>query len=279
MASSLLNIDQFFGGGFERVQYALSSSGLPFDTANPPAQAAGVGMTILKGAKAANPTLGTATVLQLEGDNGVRGSIQFPSNALPEFDLTFTDFTAAFLNAVQGTTTDDAQSVYDLLLLDPEDRPFVDMFILLTQRGVSAEAGSEGNGFVNLMFPLCTVTLTGLPNMQTGANAGEYTYKVSVNRVSQLPWGESLSVANHGSAKAGGFIFFSEEIPTFDVYRHDGADASYTPSQTLNSNEQVIAWNAITGSEATLAVTPSSGDFTYTAQTADDYTLFMYEVA
>jgi hypothetical protein len=86
-------------------------------------------------------------------------------------------------------------------------------------------------------------------------------------------------VANHGTTRASGFIFFSEAIPTFDIYTQDGADASYTPTQTLNANEQVIAWNDITGTSATLATTVNSGAFEYTAQTADEITLFMYEVA
>ena len=100
MASSLTNISQFIGGGFERVQYALSSSGLPFDSTSPPAQTEGAGLTTLEGANASNPTLGGAQILQIEGDNGVRGVIQFPSNQQPTFDLTFADFTGTFLNAI-----------------------------------------------------------------------------------------------------------------------------------------------------------------------------------
>jgi len=277
MAASLTNVSQFITGGFERVQYALSSSGLPYGTA--PSPDSGQGMTIVEGAKAANPTLGDAEVLQITGDNGVRGAIQFPSNSLPTFDLIFADLTAAFLNAVQGTTTDDAQSIYDFLLIDPEDAPVVDLFLMLTQKAVSTEAGSEGNGYFTVLFPLCTATLTGLPNMQTGANEGQFTWSVTVNRVSQLPWGESLSVASHGTTKASGFVFFSEAIPTIDIFTQNGTTATYTPTQTLNSNDQVIAWNDIAGTTGTLSITPSTGDFTFTAGTSGEVTLFLYEVA
>lgn len=277
MASTLTNIGQFVSGGFSRVQYTLSSSGLPYGTLA--AAGSGQGMTIVEGAKAANPTLGNAEILQITGDNGVRAAIQFPSSALPTFDLTFADLTAAFLNALQGTTTDDAQSIYDFVLLDPEEPPAIDLFLLLTQKSVSTEAGSEGNGYLNIIFPLCTATLTGLPNMQTGANEGTFTFSVTVNRVSQLPWGEALSVASHGTTKVSGFIFFSEAIPTIDVFTQNGTDSSYTPTQTLNSNEQVIAWDDIAGTTGTLAITPSSGDFTFTASTSGYGTLFLYEVA
>lgn len=279
MASPLLNVDQFVAAGFERAQFAISSSGLPFNTASPPAQDAVVGMTILQGAKAANPTLGAAEILQITGDNGVRASIQFPSNANPQFDLSFTDMTGAFLNAIQGTTTIDLQSVYDFFTLNPGNPPQIDIALLLTTRGQSTEAGNEGTGYYSLLFPLCTAVLTQLPNMQTGPNEGTFGFSVNVNSVSKLPWGTALSQGTHGTTSASGFLFFSKGIPTFDVYRHDGTATSFTPTQTLNSNEQMIAWNDIDGTPVTLAVTPSSGDVTFTAQTADDYQLTMYEVA
>lgn len=278
MASSLTNIEQFIAGGFERVQFVLSTSGRPYGSL--PAAGNGAGMTILEGANSANISLPAAEVLQIPGDNGVRGAIQFANNALPTFDLTFADFTGSFVDAVQGTTHLDVQTAYDFFALDPQDRDFPDIFLLLTGRAVSTEAGSEGNGYDNIIFPLCTVSYTSPGEFQTGANARQHTFSVTVNRVSIFPWGVTLTKGTHGTAKTSGFTFFSEQIPTFDIYRQDNSTATYSPSQALNANEQVIGFDsAALGAGATLSTGVSSGDFTFTAQTNENVTTFLYEVA
>jgi hypothetical protein len=278
MATSLTNIDQFLTAGFERAQFVVSSSGLPYETI--PTAGNGSGMSILYGANAANITLPSAEILQIPGDNGVRGAIQFASNALPTFDLTFADFKGTFLDKVQGTTEIDAQSIYDLFIIDPANRSFPDIFLLLTQRAVSTVAGEQGNGYNNVIFPLCTVGYTAPGAMQTGANASLHTFNVTVNRTTQLPWGTDLTAGTHGTTGASGFIFFSEAIPTFDVYRQDNSTTTYSPTQALNANEQVIGFDGAVGADpSTLATGVSSGDFTFTAQANNNLTTFLYEVA
>ncbi len=278
MATSLTNIDQWLQAGFERVQFVLSTNGRPYGAL--PAAGSVSGMSILKGANAANITLPAAEILQIPGDNGVRGAIQFAGNALPTFDLTFADFTGTFVDAVQGTTEVDGQSIYDFFLLDPANRAFADIFLLLTQRGVSTVSGEEGNGYANVIFPLCTVGYQGPGAMSTGANASLHTFNVTVNRASVLPWGTPLATGTHGTTQAGGFVFFSEKIPTFDIFRQNNSDTDFTPTQSLNANEQVIAWDGSAGgTPSTLSVGVTSGDVTFTAQTNENVTTALYEVA
>lgn len=278
MASSLTNISQWLSGGFERVQIVLSTSGRPYGTL--PSAGNNSGMTIVKGANAANITFPQADILQIPGDNGVRGAIQFAGNALPTFDLTFADLTGTFIDTAQGTTEIDAQSVYDWFTLDPADRAFPDIFMMLTSRAYSTIAGSEGNGYDTVVFPLCTVGFQGPGAKSTGANTNLNTFNVTVNRASVLPWGTPLTTATHGTTGASGWIFFSEQIPTFDIYRQDNSSTSFTPTQAINANAQVIAWDgAALGTPSTLAVTESSGDITFTAQANNNVTTTLYEVA
>jgi hypothetical protein len=278
MAATLTNISQWVSGGFAKVQFAKSSSGLPYDAANLPAQGAGVGMTDVGGASAADVSFGEAIVQQIQGDDGVRGAITFPSQELPTFSLTTADFTMSLANTLQGTTTDDAQSVYDFFILDPADRQFTDVFIMLTRQSVSTEAGSTGSGYESVIFPLCDMTYQGPSGFQTGPNAGSHSFTITIKtRVSQLPWGETLTTGAHGTTGASGFMFWSESIPTFDVYRQDGSTTAYTPTKSLATNEQVIGWNDVTGTIETLSTSVSSGDFTFTAATADELSVFLYE--
>lgn len=277
MASTLTNISQWITGGASKVQYAISSSGRPYDSASLTAGNSS-GMTDIDGFRTANITMPQATILQIEGDDGVRGTIMFEGTQLPTFDMVFSDYPTTFIDTIQGTTLDDAQSIYDIGIIDPVDREFKDIFLMLTRRAVATEAGSEGNGFETLVFPLCTVSLTGVGNFQTGANAGEYTFNVSVNRVSQLPYGETLTEGAHGTTAASGFIFFSEQIPTFDVFIQNNVLTSFTLSKTLASNSQAIAFDGAAGASAsTLAVTISTNDLTFTAQASGNITTALYE--
>jgi hypothetical protein len=263
MASTLLNLSRWISGGFAEAAYAISSSGRPYDASTAVEATTGAdvyGMTVLKGAKTANIQIPQAEILQIPGDDGVRGVIQFPGNALPTFDMVFSDLTMSFANAMQGTITDDVQSVYDFLLLDPENRSFPDIFLQLTRRAVATEPGSTGNGYETVLFLQSTVSFAGPSGFSTGANAGEYTFNVAVNRTSILPWGEPLTIGAHGSSAASGFIFWSEQVPTFDVAIKDGVVTDWTLSKTLASNAQAITFKTVSGTTSSDTATVDAGN-------------------
>lgn len=254
MATTLTNIARWISGGFAEAQYAVSSSGRPYDSATL-TETNISGTTVLKGAKTANIEIPEAEILQIHGDDGVRGVIQFPGNALPTFNMVFSDLTQSFVNALQGTTAIDAQSIYDFLILDPANRTFPDIFLMLTRRAVSTVAGSTGNGYETVLFPQATVSFAGPSGYQTGANEGEYSFKVTVNRTGILPWGTALTTAVHGTTEASGFIFWSQYVPTFDVAIKDGIITDWTLTKTYAANAQAIAWDTASGVTTTDAVT------------------------
>lgn len=277
MVSTLTNISQWVSGGAKKFQFATSSSGRPYDDSSLTAGNS-AGMTDVEGFSVASVSFPEPRILNIEGDDSVRASIIFPGNTLPSLTLGFRDLALSFLNSIQGTSTDDAQSIYDFGIIDPGTLSFPDLFLMMTRRAVSTEAGSEGNGYETVVFPLCTGTFTGGGDFSTGDNAGQYGFQLTVNRVSQLPWGETLTTANHGTTEASGFIFWSEQIPTFDVFIQNNSDTSFTLSKTLASNSQAIAFDGASGaSAATLAVTISTNDLTFTAQTSGNITTALYE--
>lgn len=254
MATSLINVSRFVSGGFAHAQYSRSSSGRPYNSATLTATNI-TGMTGLRGAKSANIQIPAAEILQIPGDDGIRGVIQFPGNALPTFDLVFSDLTTSFANALQGTTAIDAQSIYEWLILDPANRTFPDIFLMLSRRSVSTEAGMTGNGYDTVVFPQATVSFAGVGQFQTGANEAEFTYNVTVNRTGLLPWGTPLVAATHGTTEASGFVFWSQAIPTFDVAIKDGIITSWTLTSTYASNAQAITWKSVSGTTSADSVT------------------------
>lgn len=254
MATTITNVGRWISGGFAEAQYSVSTSGRPYNSGTLTAGNSS-GMTLLAGAKTANVQIPQAEILQIPGDDGVRGVIQFPGNALPSFDMVFSDITTSFVNATQGTTAVDVQSIYEWLVLDPANRSFSDIFLMLSRRAVSTEAGSTGNGYETVIFPQSTVSFAGASGYSTGANAGEYTFNVTVNRTSILPWGTPLSVATHGTTAASGFLFWSQAVPTFDVAVKDGTITSWTLTKTYAANAQALGWKTVSGTVTTDSVT------------------------
>lgn len=254
MATTITNVSRWISGGFAEVQFSPSTSGKPYNSGTLTAGNI-AGTTVLKGAKSANVQVPQAEILQIPGDDGVRGVIQFPGNALPSFDLVFSDLTTSFANSSQGTVAVDIQSIYEWLILDPANRSFPDIFLMLSRRAVSTEAGMTGNGYETIVFPQATVSFAGAGGQQTGSNEGEYTFNVTVNRTSILPWGTELSVATHGTTAASGFIFWSQYVPTFDVAIKDDTKTDWTLTKTYAANAQALGWKTVSGTTTTDSVT------------------------
>ena len=272
MATSLTNIAQVGAGGLERIQFVQSTSGRPYGTL--PVADSGSGMTILEGANNVTMNFPSYETLSIPGDNSVDSAILFKPGTAPTMQIQFSRFIGGFIDTVQGTTVDDAQSIYNIYGIDPDDPAFPDIFLLLTGKAVSKDAGEEGGGYDNWIFPLCQAGYTGPNGMQTGPNARLHTFDLTINRVNILPWGEAFS------DYVSGYYFFSEAIPTFDIFRQNNSTATYTPTQTLNANDQVIGFDSAEGGAgATLATGVSSGAFTFTAQASNNVTTFLYEVA
>lgn len=258
MAATLTDVAQWIAGGFQEAQFANSTSGIPYTSSLSAGNIAGT--TVLKGAKSANIEIPEAEILQIPGDDTVRGVIQFPGNALPTFDLIFSDLTRSFVDTLQGTIAVDVQSVYEWLILDPANRTFPDIFLILTRQAYSTEAGSTGNGYESILFPQCTISFSGPSGHQTGANEAEYKFKVTVNRTTQLPWGTPLSTGTHGTTAASGFMFWSEAVPTFDVAKKNGSTTDWTLTKTYASNAQAVVWKNVSGTASTDTGSVDSGN-------------------
>lgn len=272
MATSLTNISNWGAGGFDRAQFVLSASGLlkmsDLSVNN------GRGMTVINEVKAANWQFGEDVTISLEGDDGVFGKITFEGDTLPKFDLTVSELAVAMVNSIQGTTIVDVQSIYDFLAIGPEARDYTDQFLMLTRRAIATETGSEASGYESVIFPLCTLSYRG-----TGyayQQAGEYTFSVTVNPVTQTPWGIDLDGSVTGKEKVAGFMFFSEAPPTFDVFKEDGVATTYTLTQTIAANSQLIGFD---NAGATNSLGLTSNDATFTAGASGDRLTILYEVA
>lgn len=272
MATSKTNIDRWFAAGFDRAQFVKSAAGLlkMSDLAN----GNGRGMTRINGVKTANWQFGEVNTVPIEGDNQILAKITYEGDTLPRFDLMVSEFAIAVLNEIQGTTTIDVQSTYDFAGIGPKDPDYTDMFLMLTRNAPSTESGNEGSGFENVIFPLCGMSYRGT-NLAY-QQAGEYPYSVTVNRITQTPWGIDLSGSVSGKEKLAGFKFWSEAPPSFAVFKEDGVLTAYTLPQTIAGNSQLIGFD---DAGATNALGLTDNDATFTAGSAGERLTILYEVA
>lgn len=267
--------------GFDRIQYAVSTGGIPTDYASLSTDA-GAGLTRLYAAQAADVSIPESTVVQVEGDDGVDAQFQFDVTELEQFALTMGRNNNAFINTIQGSTAIDVQSTWDMLMRNPKGRDFTDMFFLLSRRAQKRN-GTTGAGYHHVIVPLSTGTYLGSA-FATQA-AGAFNYSVTANYVDQTWYGNALGAdANEVGGKnfASSFEFVSNYNVSIDVYKSDGAATSYTPNQSYRSGGIVLAWDAgdlaLATVPTTLSITPSSGDFTFVAPGSGDYIVFIYEV-
>ena len=203
MASTILNVSQWVKGGADSVQQSRSTSGRPYGDL--PAAGEGVGMLDLPGLNSASFTAGEPEILEIEGGDGIRAVIQFPNDTLPQVDLEFADFQGEFYNDTQGLNVIDVQSVYNFYVLGAGSTVLTDQFLMLTRKAVSTQAGSQGNGFETLLFPLASISpLNPYGDAATGPNQANNSYRASMNRVSLTPWGQTISEATNAATSAGG---------------------------------------------------------------------------
>lgn len=269
--------------GFDRIQYAVSSSGIPTDYASLANDDSPLGLTRLFAAQAADVSLPEPTTVQIPGDDGVDAQFQFDVTELERFALSMGRSNYAFVNNIQGTSNIDLQSTYSMLPRNPKGRDFTDIFLLLTRRSQKRN-GTTGGGYEHVVVPNATGSYLGSSYETQGA--GVFNYQVSSNYVNQTFYGNALGGdANEVGGKdfASSFELNTDYPVTIDVYRSDGTATSFTPTQTPRTGGTIIAWDAgdlaLATVPSTIAVTLSTGDFTFTAPDSGDYIIVLYEVS
>lgn len=266
--------------GFDRIQYAVSTDGIPTDFSGIASDAV-AGLSRLAAAQAADVSIPAPNVVTIPGDDGIDAQFLFDVTELESFEMTVGRSNYGFVNALQGTSTINLQSAISMLPRNPKGRDYPDMFFLLTRRAQLRD-GSTGAGYEHVLVPKATVAYLGSPFETQGE--GVYTYQVTANYVPQTFYGQALGA---GGTEVGGknemssFEMYSEYPVTVDVYKSDGTATSFTPSKTPRTGGLLLAWDAgdlaLATAPTTLSVSLSEGDITFTAPDSGDYIIALYE--
>lgn len=262
--------------GFARLWYAKSDKGKPNLLSDLTAGATdGTGLNRLYAAQTADLSLADDERVNIEGDDGVDAQFSFEATELLSFNMSLGRQDFSFLNVTQGTSSIDLQSESNMVLLQPQDRSFTDMFFMLSRRSLDSDGVSK---YANVIVPQATGTYLGSA-FGTRA-AGAFNYSITANRTVNTFYGADLSASLGGKTKSVAFEFITDKPAMIDVWKQDAASTAFTPSQPIDPNGILIGWqyNESTGTVGTVSLTESSGDITFTAVDEDDYIYALYEI-
>ena len=187
-------VDQFSSAGFDNVQWAYrGSNGIMVGTDNLATTDTGSSssMARLLGANAAPISVGTPTVVDIQGDNTVIETFQFRSGTSIQFQLTVTVSDFNFDGAISNST------VYDLgdwawSAGDPENDEIPPMVLLLSRNAKSKASGAIGaKMWEHVIIPNAQVTFVSTD--YTFQGAAQYIYNVIASPVDVMPDGRTVT--------------------------------------------------------------------------------------
>lgn len=255
--------------GFAYAWWQKSTSGVPTVLADLSAGAANAtGLNRLYAAQSADFAFPEDEVVPIEGDDDVDGQFLFPAIELINFTLTVGRTDHALTNAIQGTAAEIMQTTWELNFLQPANRLFTDMFLLLTRR--AQDGASSAARYENFITPLATMSDLGTA-FQTRAAAAQ-NFKVAGNRVTKTFYGKTLT--NNSPV----YRFYSNYPVMIDVWKENGVATTFAASKTPKTGGTHLgfSWDG-SGVPVTKAITKSSGSFTFTAGTNNHYIIALYE--
>jgi hypothetical protein len=277
------NIEQFSSAGIDRAYWARNNSnGYAMGTTGTLANGADASFSQLVGVQSFGVTLQEPRKVNIEGDDGVQSVFFFESAELPSGDLVLGVFDVNFYAQTQGTRVY-ADGDFDVILGQPGAATYNQISIITNSKGQSKMAGSSGQaGWMVKMYPKVQVVPKGDAGL-TSAGATNFTHALIVNKSDKMWWGESFTVANHGTTEAAVFGPLSSEYRVCGhTHVSDAADLTFTLTYlpaAANGNKVKVRRNGTALAYTTdYTVNASTGVVTLVAAgTAGDIVTVRYE--
>lgn len=265
-----VNVQKFIAAGLDRVQYGiLDSAGYFIGTVTTLAAGEDGGMGRLRGAQNTSPQFGEPQLLQVEGDDEALALFQFAPNELPVFDVEVATFDMVFRAIAEGTTVvDDGDA--SILAVQPEAPTYPNTMYLLTQRNKQQDTGLAGYSHLLIMKGLAAPTDTS--TIQSGPNHSPDRYRVTGDRTTTTPWGQTLTALGLGTTSAAALRITTENRMSFHAFTGDNSTTTVTLDNSVSeaSSDKVRVWvdatlqtytthYTVSGAVVTFGTAPGSG--------------------
>lgn len=190
--------------------------------------AAGNGMKRLKGIQRANPGPVESESVDVDGDDGTLGAIEFPPDTVPEWIVESGVFDLDIQAALQTTAVEQVGDV-QMGVLQPNNPVHPDIVWIYNSKSKKKDAGVDGlKAWSGYIVPISSTVPLGREAME-GRTAGADRYKVTAQVAGKKPWGVTIVDADLGTDGAPLLPFSSENPVTMHVFKGDGAVSEFGP--------------------------------------------------
>lgn len=237
---AVINTNQYSALGVQYAFWAALNGYYPYGTTGTIANGAGAGMGRMLGVQDANVTPPQAGNAYVPGDNGVVTVFKTQPTELPTGTLTVGVEDQVFNAKANGSKVyfeGDWDISYDL----PLCYSFADLMFIFNSPGSSQETSSKDEAsWVVTIWVKVQVQAAIMAQMQN-ATPWTFAHNITMKRASNAPWGQAMSVANHGST-AYGVIRFNSDYP---VTMHTFIGGDSTTTVTLNETPAAASSAAV----------------------------------
>lgn len=191
----------------------------------------GSGMKQLVGIKRANPGPGEPEEVQITGDDGPIGSIEFGPGETPSFIIESALFDLDIQADMQSTLV---QSLQDLRLgvAQPENPVYPDICLIIQSKAKKQDAGVKGiKAWTGVIIPVASVIPLGREEYSE-RTAGVNRYQVNTQVASKQPWGVTIADGDLGTTGAPLIPFTSDNPITMQTFIGDGSTDTFTLEKT-----------------------------------------------
>lgn len=276
------NVEQFNSAGIERVYWAVNSpAGYPYGITGSIANGSDASMARIIGTQSFNLPLQPPRQVSIPGDDSVQAIYFFSAETLPNGDMVLGNIDLNLWAKSQGINVY-ADGDFDTVVGQPDSPTFNQLTLMTVSQAKSAMSGSVGNAgwYINI-FPRVQLVPIGNQGLSNAAGTS-FTHQMIANVTDKLPWGQSFTVANHGTTRAAMYQFYSENRVCMHTHISDAADLTFTLSYlpAAASGNKVKLWRNGTALAYTTdyTVNASTGVVTLvSAGTAADVVVARYE--
>ena len=228
----MANVTQFNSAGLATVFWAMNNSaGYPCGTAGTLSNGADASMARLIGVESFSLPLQEPRQASIPGDDDIQAIYLFPPETLPNGDIVLGNIDLTFWAKQQGMVVY-ADGEYSGVVGQPDQPTYGNMTFIVNAQAKSAQSGSVGNpGYRVKVYPKVQAVPIGDAGQQA-ATATKFTHKLIANKSDKLPWGESFTVANHGTTRAAVYEYYSDYRHVLHTHIGDGSDTSFTLGYT-----------------------------------------------
>lgn len=237
----------------------LGATGRFIGMGNLTAGLAGEAMRQVLGIQTANPGPVEPEVVNIEGDDGTLGAIQFDPAETPQWVMEVGAADLELQAILQGTQVlafGDVQ--FGVLQPNAPARP--DVCFIYQSRLISKDASTSGaSGWAGYIIPRATVTPLGRAAF-AGRQAANDRYQVVAQVSNVLPFGISITDTNLGTTGAPIIPFTADNPVTMHAFISNGSSGPYALAHTPASQAKTRVINT-----ATNAVLTAGTDYTVSA--------------